>query len=270
MDKHVKEFFSESSDENKPDGNFHRVIALHTSPEIKWKEISKKAPTLPRGWYELAHLSIKDRIEFLRDFWLAKLPYRAGLDEILNHFFSTLDDIGIYITQTSAGEPYKAQLIYSLKNNTGFYRGSPPASDEDVVNLQSLFLEYVFPKDYIAFLQIHDGFWKTTDTTGLTRSDNMFESYAMFQSLIKNELPMTRSSKEEVNPKSLIPFYESFGMPYYQCFWGEWYPEDEMGNVYYSSESKTISDVKGSDLTCKSMAFPTFTDWLMFYLEPVE
>jgi hypothetical protein len=59
-------------------------------------------------------------------------------------------------------------------------------------------------------------------------------------------------------------------MPFYQCFWAEWYPEQEMGNVYYSGESKTISDVFGSFSSSETMAFTTFTDWLMFYLERID
>jgi hypothetical protein len=72
-----------------------------------------------------------------------------------------------------------------------------------------------------------------------------------------------------VNPKSVIPFYESFGIPFYQCFWGEWYPQQEMGNVYFSHTTKTISDVGGTDSSAESMAFQTFVEWLMFYLERV-
>jgi hypothetical protein len=73
----------------------------------------------------------------------------------------------------------------------------------------------------------------------------------------------------EVDPKTLIPFYESFGMPFFQCFWTEWYPEEEMGNVYYSGVSKKILVAEDERPSEENMAFPTFLDWLMFYLERV-
>ena len=59
-------------------------------------------------------------------------------------------------------------------------------------------------------------------------------------------------------------------MPFFQCFWLEWYPEDEMGNVYYSGVANTISDLAAKATSAENMAFPTFTDWLMFYLETIE
>lgn len=266
MDNHIKDFFRQSSDET-PRGNFHKVIVLHDAPDVGWDLISSKVPHLTRGWYELSRLPTKDRIEFTRDFWISKLPYRPSLAEVITRFFASLDELGIYITQQKFDDPFEVEMVYSLKGDSGFYRGGPPASEEDILLLKKQFPDYMFPLDYLAFLQIHDGFWKTTDCTGLTRSSKLSDSYSNFQELL-NKVPPTTSKGEPVTPKSLIPFYESFGMPYYQCFWAEWYPEDEMGNVYYSGETKTIPDVKkgfGAD----NLAFPTFSDWLGFYLERV-
>jgi hypothetical protein len=59
-------------------------------------------------------------------------------------------------------------------------------------------------------------------------------------------------------------------MPFFQCFWGEWYPEREMGNVYYSGFTRSISDYTQFGVGVETMAFETFTDWLMFYLETIE
>lgn len=269
MDHHIKEFYRQSSDES-PSGNFHSVIALHEAPDTSWKDISEKVPDLCRGWFELSHLESKDRIEFTRDFWLMKIPYREGFDKFLNSFFSSLDDIGIFLTQKKYSDPYEAHLVYSLKGNSGFYRGAPPISEKKQTDLQALFPNYLLPVDYFAFLQIHDGFSKTTDCTGLTCSKDMQESYKKLQELIQQHDPIVTSKGTTVDPATLIPFYESFGMPFYQCFWGEWYPEQEMGNVYYSGESRTISDIYRGGLSTETMAFPTFTDWLMFYLERIN
>lgn len=269
MDHHVKEHFRQSSDE-APRGNFHKVIAVHDAPDISWKAISEMVPNLCRGWYELAHLSSQDRIEFTRDFWLLKLPYFPGVDEFLNRFFASLDDIGIFITQKKFEDPFEASLIYSIKGNSGFFRGGSPVTEKNLENLQKFFSEFILPNDYLAFLQIHDGFCKATDCTGLTSSVNMSESYNNFQAMLQKQEPILTSKGTNVNPKALIPFYESFGMPFFQCFWAEWYPEQEMGNVYYSGSAKTISDVFSGGASSEIMAFPTFAEWLMFYLERID
>lgn len=269
MDYHFKEYYRESS-EGTPQSSFHSVIALHDSPAISWTSISQKVPELTRGWYELSHLSTRDRIEFTRDFWLSKLPYRQGLDDFLFQFFDSLDDIGIFITQKKFADPYEVELIYSIKNNSGFFKGGLPISDKNLTELQNYFSDITFPKDYLAFLQIHNGFSKATDSTGIISSIHLPGSYLNFQDLIQQHDPILTSKNTNVDPKKLIPFYESFGMPFFQCFWAEWYPEDEMGNVYYSGEARTISDIYADTGSVGTMAFPTFVDWLMFYLECIQ
>jgi hypothetical protein len=269
MDHHVKEYFRQSSDDT-PRGHFHHVIALHEDQEVSWEFIKEKIPNASRGWFELARLDVKDRIEFTHDFWLAKMPYRAGFDTFIDRFFSSLDDIGVYITQKTFDDPYQATLIYSIKADSGFFKGDLPISEKNLANLQRDFPSFILPNDYLAFLQIHDGFCKTTDCTGVTRSVDMYANYLKFQSLLQKNEPIVTSQGTTVDPKTLIPFYESFGMPFYQCFWADWYPEQEMGNVYYSGEAKTISDIYSDLSSSETMAFPTFVDWLMFYLERID
>jgi len=266
MDKHVKDYFSEFSGGSMK-GNFHKVIALHQARDVTWETLTEQAPELSRGWFELSRLDFKDRIEFTLEYWLTKIPYNPHLLDFLERFFDSLDDIGVFLTQKMEGEPFEANMVYSLAGDVGFYRGASPANDDDIVSLQKHFLDCILPEDYIAFLEIHNGFWKTTDTTGLLGTKTMWECYNNFQNLLKSLGSLKTREGEMVNPKRLIPFYESFGMPYFQCFWSDWYPENEMGNVYYSGETNTISEVEDEKITTESMAFPTFTDWLMFYLE---
>lgn len=269
MDHHLKDYYRQSSDET-PRGNYHTVIALHLAPDITWEAISEKVPTLPRGWFELAHLTSRDRMEFLRDFWLSKLPYRQGIDAAIARFFGSLDDIGIFITQKKFDDPYEPHLIYSLRGDNGFFRGDPPIDEKELVKLQKTFPNIILPKDYLAFLQIHNGFCKTTDCTGVIKSTLVPEAYASLAKRLQEQEPIMTSRETFVDPNSLIPFYKSFGMPFYQCFWTEWYPEQEMGNVYFSAEAKTISDVYGGGTGSEKMAFPTFIDWLAFYIEGIE
>lgn len=272
MDSHIKEFYCQYSEQN-PNGQFHKVISLNDGPDLDWPSVKKKVPSICKGWYELAHLSPKDRIDFNCEFWLSKLPYQPNLQEFVQRFFGSLDDICIYLTQKKYDDPFEAHLVYSLKDNSGFYSGSVPITEEEMMALQSEFPEFIFPTDYLAFLQIHNGFCKTTDCTGIIKSRKMRASYKEFQKQLvdtKEELKTT-SGRIIMDPRSLVPFYESFGMPFYQCFWNDWYPVNEMGNVYFSGVNNTISDVlPGEKGGAEVLAFPTFTDWLMFYLEKVE
>jgi hypothetical protein len=269
MDLHAIDYYSAYS-EPGPHGHFHKVIALHEEPLIDWPEATKIASGLCRGWYELAQLPVQDRIEFTRDFWLAKLPYDPKLNDFLVKFFASLDDVGIFLTQQKYEDPFIAHLVYSLADNSGFFHGESAASEAEIIRLQKEFTNYILPADYLAFLQIHNGFAKLTDT-GMTSSIKMKESYDAFQQMLKEgEEPITTSSGASVNPASLIPFYESFGMPFFQCFWGEWYPDQEMGNVYYSAQMRKIFTSERKDEGAETMAFQSFTDWLMFYLEKID
>ena len=270
MDNHIGDFFC-SSNENAPKGHFHNVIALHQVPDFKWEDVKEKSPTLPKGWFELANLDAQSRIDFTYAFWLSKLPYHPNLSEGLERFFGLVDEIGIYLTQQSFGDPFLANFVYSLKDNRGYFCGGTPVFEKDVDDLKSAFAKQVFPKDYMAFMEIHNGFRKGTDCTGIIPLSSLKSSFENFQKFLQeqDEPPMTSEGKL-LDPKSLIPFYESFGMPFFQCFWADWHPEQEMGNVYYSGVTHSISAVEDVILGCDSMAFPSFTDWFLFYLEQIE
>ncbi|MDP1880140.1 MAG: SMI1/KNR4 family protein [Parachlamydiaceae bacterium] len=267
MDHHAKEFYCVYSNDN-PHGHFHRVIALHEEPVVDWQEAHELVPTLNRGWYELARLPVQDRIEFTREFWISKLPYHPLLTEFLVKFFGSLDDIGIYLIQKKYEDPFEAQMVYSLAGNSGFFHGNPPADENKLNLLQKEFSRYILPLDYLAFLKIHDGFSKQLDT-GIVKSNDMKELNEIFQGQLSEIDALMTTKGKTVNPDSLIAFYQSFDLPFYQCFWGEWYPDQEMGNVYYSGVAKTISDPVEKADCIETMAFETFIDWLMFYLEQI-
>ena len=269
MDHHFKEYFHEFS-EDAPMGSFHRVVFLHEAPDMSWEIIRKQVPSLPRAWFELAQLSTEIRIDFVRQYWGSKLNYHPEFDRFLDSFFTSLDEIGVVVTQKKFDDPYEPMLVYSLSGNRGYYRGRLPATDDDIVALQSYFSMMILPIDYIAFRQIHDGFHKTTDCTGVTRSIDLPAHYQAFQKNLEGTEVVYTKNDIPANPKMLVPFYESFGMPFYQCFWAEWYPEQEMGNVYFDSTTKTLPDISEGGKRGENLAFPTFSDWLMFYLEQIN
>ncbi len=268
MDSHFKEYFHEFS-EDSPTGCVHKLIALHEDSTIQWEEISKIAPALPKAWYELSRLKPEDRIEFTKEYWQQKLMYHPNLGEFVDKFFSNLDEIGVFLIQKKFEDPFEVFLVYSVANDSGFYRGALPAPEDDLLTMESEFPEIIFPPDYLAFLKIHNGFFKTTDCTGLVLASEVKEVYDRFQVLFANEQGLVTESGQPLDPKKLIPFYVSFGMPYYHCFWAEWYPQQEMGVVYVRGTEKTVSDITRAENLMEGLAFPTFTDWLMFYLERI-
>jgi hypothetical protein len=273
MDSHIREFYRENSPDF-PDGNFRKVIALHEAPDITWEALQEKGMKIYKGWFELAHLSSRDRIDFTRDFWLSILPYHPKSQDFITRFFDSLDDIGIFITQKQYEDEYVIQMVYSIANNGGFYRGFEPVNDDEMMEMERDFSDFIFPVDYLAFLRIHNGFRKATDKTGIFKTKHMTESYQKFQTMIESMGGVVTTERgAQVNPKSLIPFYESFGMPFFQCFWADWYPQNVtgMGNVYFSVTSRTVSDpLNYEDSSSLNMAFTRFLDWLMFYLERIE
>jgi hypothetical protein len=268
MDVHVKEYYCQFSKKH-PNGHFHQVIALHERPELSYEELLKLIPEMNRGWYELAHLSPKDRIEFIRDFWISKLPYHPKLEKGIHDFFNSLDEVGVFITQKMFDSPYEAHLVYSLKNNNGFFHGEVGCTTVQLEELQQQFPDDLLPEDYLAFLQIHNGFCKSTDT-GIIPAQAMAATSKKFQEFLSQCDPLLTPSGKTVDPQSLIPFYESFGLNCYHCFWADWYPEQEMGNVYYSGQTHSLSDCSSPESSPENLAFCTFSDWLLFYLEKVE
>lgn len=269
MDQHAREYYRAYSEEH-PQGHFHQVILLHENLLIDWSEVSALAADLRRGWYELSHLSRQDRIEFTREFWLMTLPYHPRLTEFLMKFFASLDDVNVILTQHRYDDLFESHLVYSLAGNSGFFHGKCPADGAEIISLQKNFPNYVLPADYLAFLQIHNGFAKLTDT-GVIPSTLMKERYETFQRVIEErQMLVTTMEGDPVNPMSLIPFYQSFDTPFFQCFWGEWNPNQEMGNVYYSELTGRIVTSKKREDSLETLAFEAFTDWLMFYLEKID
>jgi len=266
MEEHIKKYFSLIS-EDTVGGKFAEVLVLHETPDVTWDVISAAVPNLPRGWYELAQLEAEDRVDFTRDFWLSKLPFHPNLLSSITKFFDYVQDVGVVIAQRKKRGIQRAHMIYALKNGAGFFHGGAGMTPDEKEQLQALFPDVILPEDYLVFLEIHNGFSKTTDT-GVICTRKMQETFDRFQSMIYDENPPMTTAGESVNPHSLIPFYESFGMPFFQCFWSDWYPQQEMGNVYFSGVNQTILDVAGSSVD--TMAFPTFLDWLFFYLYQVQ
>lgn len=261
MNTLVRDFYRTGEKE----GSVFSDVLFLTENQQSWEDAGAKCCALPRGWFELCRLQSEDRIEFVRDFWLDLLPYHPGFHHFLGEFFRKIEDVSVALVCHEQKEAWSAEMVYSLKENRSFFRGLPPCAEGEIDELRNS-LPVPLPCDYLAFLRIHNGFGKLSEL-GLMRADQIAESkQRLMNQFFDSERPL-KAGDLPVDPSGLIPFYESYGLESYQCFFSEWYPGNEMGNVYLSGIDYTISDYRDRKGWADHLAFPTFLDWLAFYLE---
>ncbi|MBI3508784.1 MAG: SMI1/KNR4 family protein [Chlamydiia bacterium] len=243
--------------------DFKQFRILNDEKELNWNSLS--STDLPRSWFELSRLSASDRISFVRDTWLNQLPFDPVIHEKLASFFSVLEEISIVLGQEKEGQPLSAEMVYSLAENRSFFRGLPPVDSDETFSSQEE-LGVSLPRDYFLFLQIHNGFGKLS-SLGLFPCENIADmKRIVLEMLLENREPL-RSGLQRVDPDSLIPFYEEEGLLAFQCFFTDWYPGNEMGNIYLSGIDYKISDTSDWKSWRENLAFPTFLEWLSEYLQ---
>ena len=81
MDHYIRDFYFSSSDEFSQK-HFHQDIPLHVEKGWQWEVIHQKAPTLCKGWFELAQLEAQDQIEFTKEFWYAN-PFNSRTEPFI-------------------------------------------------------------------------------------------------------------------------------------------------------------------------------------------
>ncbi|PIS02478.1 MAG: SMI1/KNR4 family protein [Chlamydiae bacterium CG10_big_fil_rev_8_21_14_0_10_42_34] len=263
MNSLVREFFTTNENDR-----FKEVRFLNEEPDITWDQISKVAYDLPRGWFELSRVSPQDRVEFTRDFWLDRIPYHPKAHPAFFEFFERLDDIGVVLVRRREGEPLDAELIYSLADGSTFFRGKPPCTDSEVLELKEE-MEANLPRDFLSFLKIHNGFGKLSEM-GFIEAEEISHAKRRVMDLMLRTEKRVKSGDIDVDPGSLIPFYEALGLSSFQCFYADWYPGNEMGNVYLSGIDYTLSDVNDKKTWVEHLAFPTFSEWLAYYLQGMD
>ena len=79
--------------------------------------------------------------------------------------------MGIFLVQRKFDDPFEPHMVYGLNDDKGFFRGYAPAKDENINRLKAAFPDVVFPEDYLAFLQIHNGSQKQL-TQGSSAEEN--------------------------------------------------------------------------------------------------
>ncbi len=260
MNSLVRQFYTENKERS-----FKEVLFLSEEAGDSWEEISKKAPDLPRGWFELSRVASQDRVEFTRDFWLDRIPYHPNAHPAFFEFFDTLDDVSVVLTRMDEDEPMNPELIYSLADNSSFFRGKPPCKELDIHELKSE-IQVNLPRDFFAFVKIHNGFGKLSEM-GLLEIQEIAHARRRVMDLLLQTEKRVKSGDTDIDPGSLIPFYEALGLSSFQCFYTDWHPGSEMGNVYLSGIDYTLSDVSDKKAWVENLAFPTFSEWLTYYLQ---
>lgn len=245
------------------DLNIQEAIFLSDHKDLLWEEISEKVPDLPRGWFELSRISVEERIEFVSGLWLDRLPFHPKVYPFLSHFFSRLDDIAIVVVKQ--GFDAQPEMVYSLADNSSFFRGFPPATEEDVRQFRSE-IGAIIPHDYLSFLRLHNGFGKLSEQ-GLIRMEEISPVRERMKGILLHQDKVIQRKGHIVDPDALIPFYEDYGLNSFQCFFADWYPGSEMGNVYLSGINYTVSDLTDRQNWVEQLAFPCFLEWLVYYLE---
>lgn len=239
---------------------FTSVRVLSEEPNLSWDEVDRLTYNIPRGWFELSRISPRDRVEFTRDYWLDRIPYHPSAHAAFFEFFEGLDDVAVVLYRKMEDEPMEAELVYSLADNSSFFRGKTPATDAEITQLKED-LGCNLPRDFLSFLKIHNGFGKLSEM-GLIEAQDIADAKRKLVDLI-----MRSEKRMNIDPRALIPFFEALGLSSFQCFNADWYPGSEMGNVYFSGIDYTISDVSQKKAWMENLAFPTFSEWLKQYLE---
>ncbi|MCB1067375.1 MAG: SMI1/KNR4 family protein [Simkania sp.] len=237
------------------DGGYHDAISLQDAPELSWEKAKEKTPNLPKGWWELSKLDPGVKLEFIRDYWFNALPYQPHVYHFLDTFFAGVLEVGVFLAQKRENSPYEAFFTYRLKDR--LYLGRPPLLEKEIEKFKRS-ISYPLPDDFLNFFRIHNGFAKGGDS-GIFSSGALEEERKWFMQAQEGFF----LGEKSVDPELLLPFYRSFGLDIYQCFYKDWYPDGEVGNVLCSLSDRAISSWKEDE----TLAFPTFLDWLVFYLE---
>jgi hypothetical protein len=263
MNSQIRDFFRV---DRSHDPHFKEVRFLSEEPDLDWKDVGEMG--LLRSWFELSRISMADRIEFSREFWLGQFSFHPKATRSLIEFFDRLDDVAVVTFRQTNEEPWTSELIYSLGDNSCFFRGRPPANEKKIDAIKKQFLQNL-PHDYWAFFRLHNGFGKLTELGLLPLENLMNAREQVINTCLQSEEPL-RMGETRLDPLSLFPFYEVYGVGSFQCFNAEWYPSSEMGNIYFSGIETTVSDISDLKTWAENLAYPTFLEWLTAFLEGIN
>lgn len=254
----AQQFYKKGGEEG-----WESVRSLTDGSCVSWELIPIEAPDLPRGWLELSRVTSIERKEFIADFWLDTLPYDPSSHQMVESFFSKVEDIDILLLEKEGD--VVAKMVYSLSNNQTFFWGNVPVS-LDAIQEESLGMRDSLPRDYLAFLSMHNGFGRL-GSKGIFKIEELSLAKRRLQKALEEMHPPLCLEGKIVDPHSCIPFYEVEGTDAFQCFYLDWYGENGVGNVHCSLLDRWISPLPKEGEAKESLTFPSFSAWLWEYLE---
>jgi hypothetical protein len=241
MNIQIREFF-------RVDGvgepHFQDVRFLSEEKALSWNDAEKMG--LSRSWFELSRISVENRLEFTKGFWLKTLSFHPKATPVIENFFNQLDDVVVLVCRQTIEDPWRAELIYSMADNSTFFRGLSPASEEEIALVKKQ-LEPDLPSNFWAFSRLHNGFGRLSELGILPLEDLKDARDRLISSVFRSDKQL-RMGEAKIDPYSL-------------------FPESEMGNVHFSGIDYTLSDTFERKEWAENLAFPTFLDWLAAFLE---
>lgn len=180
-------------------------LEAHAIEGLSWKEVTKQAPRVPRGWYELMGFPKQDRLQFFLEFWLTTLECEST---IIRRFFDILDSIDVYIYRIGK-KPYEVCMLYSSKDGLHEFHGAPP--------LASCFYNPPILGDsvYQSFFRIHNGFGKYDDL-GILPYRSLGKAQHELSKQLRHHGVLSR--EESCLSCGFFPFYGYPEATSYQCF----------------------------------------------------
>lgn len=174
-----------------------------------WETVLAKVPLLPRGWFELAGLNQRERIELVRDFWLSCLDISPEDSFAIIEFFSSLDTLEVFAYKVSSLSPFQPCLLYIGREDRDSFVGYPPVQCSEQIP------SFCGDRIYMNFFNIHDGFGHFEDK-GILSSKDLAKAFQKFRKLLIKENVCDET--EDCYSLGVFPFYEGMSPDNYQCF----------------------------------------------------
>lgn len=235
---------------------------------LSWGQIVQKVPRLPRGWYELTGLSCRDRIDLCLEVWCSSLGIKDKEAVGICRFFSTLEDIQVYVYREHKTGAYEIKMVYMVQGSHTHFYGSLP-----LLSLEGGSLPCLGDASYYKFFSIHNGFGRCNDEGILSYRHLARAQYKLRKHLLHFKYI---DPEETCSSLGLFPFYGGEHLFTYQCFICD--PELQRGqsspNILLNIMDEKLLKNQGlrfielSHLT--ATRYSSFLSWLDSYLQKKE
>lgn len=208
-------------------------------------------------------LEKKDRVDFFHEYWLGVLGIDHKSSPGICRFFSSLDDINVYIFRRAQG-PYCVKMCYTFGDGRQGFQGELPLTDT-----QGLCFPRLGDDSYSRFFTIHNGFGKF-EHEGIFS----YRSLARVQSQLRDLLIRLEkiSREEDCFSLGIFPFYGYREPLTYQCFLsdGEIRRHFSSPNILLSEDNLCDTGFDVIERLHPSNHYCSFLAWMENYLHSEE